>query len=1226
MLFRSKTEYHSGDPVPPPTSIEMYYGDQYILDDEQMYRVYYKGYNLYSDTDRGDSPTGIVYKSSDPSIATVKPYTVDGKPFQWVIEPTSPTTYGRVVVYFSVDYTIAGQTHTYSGAILVTVLPTGQAAVPMVAAGKNFTVGLRSDGTVWAWGSNEYGQLGDGYSTNDANHSNDRSNVVRVQIPADETVIYVAAGNYHALAVTKAGNVYAWGLNNRGQLGVNDNYNRTVPTIVVGANRSGERLNNITLAAAGDLWSMVMTRDGKVYSWGENGHGQLGDNTGRTKSYPVRIRGHRGGGYMANVISIACGDNHGLVVRTDGSVYSWGANASKQLGLGGTNTADRVAPQKVQAGANDYGPSAPISGGGTLSEAISVAAGANHSLVLTREGNVFAWGANNNGQLGNALMPVAANSSIGVPIMVNTGAQGDTSGRLSNINSIAAKGDHNVALHLDATLNGDQGYQIYAWGSNANGELMNGTATAASTPILTAYSDYNDNWGGTYYDNYEHVAFMAAPGYYHTALVSKDGFVYSGGNNDFHELANGLATNSMYPVRSGTREEQILVYDPDWDGTAATIDSAAETTDLLQFTARGAISADTSLIVDTKKIYRKEYEGFNLSKPVDNRSLLTGTFQVEILDTALVKMTRNGTQLIFTAAQPDRFGSTIVRLNHMENGVVTDSLLLPITVKDAQTKAAPATGGIEGPEKVTAAKVEAGYAHTVLLRPDGTVWAWGRDNSGQLGDNDTTGASKATTMQVLAGEQPVKGYICQTCGKSYTQTPENGVCDAVDTNGIACGGTLVRANNYLSEIVAISVGGFHTLALSKDGYVYAWGSNGYGQLGNGTTGAGAFTPVRVKVGAQATYRCSVCGYAYATGGVGAACLQTTTVDGVITPCDGKLVVADEYLHDIVAVVAGYDTSYALDKDGYVYAWGNDNYIQSGNGKINPTMGGNIKSTPVRVVDGTAAGPKNGTAALNYLSHVVQLSAADGHVAALRANGTVVTWGRRDRGQLGVGTSAVGMANAEYYVNVPKQIHAGEAVLKNTAQKNYGEFLYGAMAVTTGGSYINNTNTPAFTLVLTSDTAAVDNAGLQNIYGFGDNTYGQINSQTTFTIPGARPTDPVTIVAASFDAPVLTLKANASNVILGRANDAINGITYPATIDGVPVQNTLTGLNERIAQIDAGAGHAMLRTVSSDPATYAVDGTNGWRSTPDLDVAYVWGRGNEGQMGDGLLGQIGRAHV
>ena len=752
------TVYSSTSANKPPLAIEISYGDKYTLFNvfgKIMEAVHYKGFNLYSDTERSRSPINITFRSSDESIVVVnRDATSTDTDASWTVQAASPENYGRAVVYFYVDIEVideaSGQStiNRYSGALLVTVVPSDVLVAPMVAAGDGFTLALQSDGTVWAWGNNTYGQLGDARAYNYVSGNNrenngdarNRNNVIQVQIPDGEVIKYIAAGRYHSLAVTTEGKVYAWGLNNYGQLGINSQINTSTPTLVRALNNAGAQLTDIIMVAAGETWSMALTNTGSVYTWGRNDLGQVGDNTGNAMQiFPVRLRGARGGGYMGNVIDIAAGDHHGLVVRSDGSVYSWGVSSDGRLGLGSGNVGDnnrKLAPEKVMKDAQTG-----------LSGIIAVAAGAAHSMALTRgdaadeaaDGNrVYAWGLNSDGQLGNG----STGGLSWYPVAVNG---------IRNITSISAGGNFSLAQVREDMTSIKQAYKTYAWGLNSSGQLGLGDTAIRNTATLTLFSDKTSATNPyPQYDNYIQSAFMSAAGYSHTVIIGIDGYVYTSGYNYYGGLGNGTNTNSAYPMRAGVREEDILIYDAAWDGNDID-DVTAETTALTDAT----ISGSETVTVDVNKLFRKEYVGFNLRTTKDTNSKMAdtlhtgGTWEVEILDESLLTVKNTGNAYTFSAKQDDRFGTTTVRFNytytdHRDSSDtvgrrVTDTYLLVIHVKDENATA------------ISVPKVEAGYTHSVLLRPDGTVWTWGQNNNNQLGNGSD--ADSAYLQQVLVSRR-----------------------------------------------------------------------------------------------------------------------------------------------------------------------------------------------------------------------------------------------------------------------------------------------------------------------------------------------------------------------------------------------------------------------------------------------------------------------------------------
>jgi alpha-tubulin suppressor-like RCC1 family protein len=247
--------------------------------------------------------------------------------------------------------------------------------VTAVAAGGNHSLALKVDGSVWAWGFNSNGQLGDG--TRD-----DRFNPVRVV--GLEEIQTIAAGSYHSLAVRSDGAVFAWGFNELGQLGIGRfSLDEITPTRVVGP-LGGGVLSDIGAIDGGLAHTLaVRNSDGSILAWGSNTNAQLGTGTFEWFRYPVPIIG------LAAMIAVQAGRLHSLAMGRDGSLYAWGDNTFGQLGVA-TAGSTQGAPMRMDA-----------FGGERL---LSLAAGDNHSLVATEGGGLYAWGRNLSGELGDGTL------------------------------------------------------------------------------------------------------------------------------------------------------------------------------------------------------------------------------------------------------------------------------------------------------------------------------------------------------------------------------------------------------------------------------------------------------------------------------------------------------------------------------------------------------------------------------------------------------------------------------------------------------------------------------------------------------------------------------------------------------------------------------------------------------------------------------------------------------
>ncbi len=193
----------------------------------------------------------------------------------------------------------------------------GLGSATAVAAGSQHSLALKSDGTVWAWGLDLAGQLGDGASNN--------ISTVPMQVLGLDGVVAIAAGAGHSLALRNDGSVWAWGDSDFGQLGIGvSDQDTSIPIQVPG-------LSGITAIAADSYRSMALRNDGTVWSWGRNGSGQLGNGEASVGGCecigtPVQASG------LDGVIAIGAGSTHSAAARSDGTVWAWGANYTGQLG------------------------------------------------------------------------------------------------------------------------------------------------------------------------------------------------------------------------------------------------------------------------------------------------------------------------------------------------------------------------------------------------------------------------------------------------------------------------------------------------------------------------------------------------------------------------------------------------------------------------------------------------------------------------------------------------------------------------------------------------------------------------------------------------------------------------------------------------------------------------------------------------------------------------------
>ncbi len=248
-----------------------------------------------------------------------------------------------------------------------------------ISAGFDTSYALTTDGQVFAWGLNHFGQLGNGHH----DLTSYPQAVITNGALAGRKVTAISAGMLHCLALTTDGQVLAWGLNEFGQLGDGTTNNSSVPVAVdVGGALAGK---TVTAIAAGASGSLALTAAGEIFGWGYNQSGALGDGTNLACRSPVAVdlSGVPSG---AKVTSVAAGGDFNLALMSDGRVLAWGGNDFGQLGDGTTET--RLKPVAVD-----------FSGALAGRPLVAIAAGAGHSLARTADGLMFAWGYNQFEQL-----------------------------------------------------------------------------------------------------------------------------------------------------------------------------------------------------------------------------------------------------------------------------------------------------------------------------------------------------------------------------------------------------------------------------------------------------------------------------------------------------------------------------------------------------------------------------------------------------------------------------------------------------------------------------------------------------------------------------------------------------------------------------------------------------------------------------------------------------------
>jgi uncharacterized repeat protein (TIGR02543 family) len=334
-----------------------------------------------------------------------------------------------------------------------------------VFAGQYHTFAVTTNGRVYAWGRNDYGQLGDDTTTN-------RSTPTLISFDGPnglndgETIRNVVADQDHSLAVTTTGRLYTWGRNNSGQLGDDTLVDNSTPTLI--SFPGGETMRNV---AAGIEHSLAVTTSGQVYAWGSNLRGQLGKTTIVNPKTPnlISFDGPNGLNDGETVRDVVAGGEYSHAVTTNGRVYSWGLNNRGQLGDGtsGTSQNQNIANKSTPTLISFDGPNG-LNDGETIK---NVDIGILHSVAVTTTGRVFGWGANFAYHLGDG-----TTTTRSTPTLISfTGLEGG-----ETIRNVYLGNAHSLAV----TTNN----RLYAWGLNNSGQLGDGISANKQIPTLVSFN------------------------------------------------------------------------------------------------------------------------------------------------------------------------------------------------------------------------------------------------------------------------------------------------------------------------------------------------------------------------------------------------------------------------------------------------------------------------------------------------------------------------------------------------------------------------------------------------------------------------------------------------------------------------------------------------------------------------------------------------------------------
>ncbi len=661
----------------------------------------------------------------------------------------------------------------FTGLPLYNVTAEGTPEFISISAGNSFAVALAKDGSVWSWGENSDGQLGDGTSTN-------RNTPQKIK--GLSGIIKIACGEFHAIALKKDGTVWTWGSNVSGQLGNSAVQRDTkVPAVVKG-------LKDIVSVAGGSKQSFALSKDGTLWGWGRNYEGQLALNNVDYTSRPTVIKS------LPKLTYITSKFEYSMGMTENGDIFAWGnfngGSTHKPVKINKFIDVKEICTLRSEAifllkdGTvwKLQGDSGEIAQLKDLTDINQISGGTAHIIALKKDGTVWSWG-----------KLFSTTSIVGVP------------GEYNNLNAEKINSINNMTF-IASGSNSDYGIdnkrRVFSWGNNSYGQLGINTIIQNSVPAkVKALSN---------------VRSISTVDSYSIAL-KEDGTVYEWSSYD-DEVTSG---NKGLPLQKTGIPKANYISCTDSNGAIIDFDGK------LWIWGVNVNNGSIPVCFDLNSNTVKELSGYSL-------------------DTFLVLMNDGTIWYLKSANGNDGF----IQIQYLPK------------IK----------------------QISSNFWGFLALAEDGTVWQGDYSSLEESNDN----------------------------------LSDNGRPKKID---------------LLSDIVSVSAGRNFFAVLKSDGSVWTWGNNTNGQLGNGTL-IKSDLPVRVN-----------------------------------------------NLSDISKIFAGREYCMAIKKDGTVWSWGNNTQGQLGDGT---TIS---RSTPVQ-----AKGLKN----------IANIAAGYGHSLAVNNSGDVYSWGTNDNGQLGMG--------------------------------------------------------------------------------------------------------------------------------------------------------------------------------------------------------------------------------
>jgi len=657
-----------------------------------------------------------------------------------------------------------------------------------------FCAGIKTDGTLWTWGDNTYGALGD-------NSTIDKSSPIQTIAYGDNWKDISSSGGFMG-AIKKDGTLWMWGENAFGELGDNTLVKKSSPVQTIAGGSNWKQIS------VGSFSSAAIKTDNSLWVWGSNSYGVLGDNTTVDKKSPVQTTS-----YGTDWKQVSCGSYHIAAIKNNGTLWAWGQNTSGQLG--DNTTSSRSSPVQT------------IAMGNTWSQ---VACGNSHTIAKKTDGSLWLWGNNSYGQLG--INSVTNKSSPIQTIAYGTDWQeisaGDlTTGAIKTDGTIWCWGDNTYGQLLDnttihksspiqiiatgtlwyyisvgadtiAAISGEivptptptpitlGGGTLWLWGLNSDGQLGDNTVSKKSSPVQTIAN--GSNW----------INLSKGFSYRTSAVIKSDGTLWLWGDNDYTQglLGDNTTIDKSSPV-------QTITYGTNWK------EISCGHTNAVAIKNDGTLwnwgSNQVGQLGDNTSVHK--------SSPVQTIAGGTNWKQASAGGGQTAAIKNDGTLWLWGY---NFFGQLGDRTSVFSRSSPVQTIAYGTDWK----------------------QVFCGNYHTAAIKNDGTLWTFGYNNYGQLGDNTTT--NKSSPIQTIAGGNTWK-YVCAGYSNTLAIKKDGtlwswgyNVDGQLGDNTVNAKSSPVQTISYGTNWQKVSAG-VATAAIKTDGTLWTWGKNIDGALGDNTT-------------------------------------------------------------------------------------------------------------------------------------------------------------------------------------------------------------------------------------------------------------------------------------------------------------------------------------------------------------------------------------------------------